>query len=210
MVAGREVEIEVKVRLDSFTDYLKLIGFLGPIDLEEHHTSAFFDSADRKLGTQGYALRVRAEDRRGLVTVKSLLSQREALAVRREIEAEIDTGQARQIIRGQSSLADLTVEPIKFIRRHFPKVALHKVVQFENQRQKKRFLLGDYEYTLEIDRTEFADGSVDYELEVELQDESQFEVVEDRLRKIFTSLNIPFEKETRSKYARALERSILL
>jgi inorganic triphosphatase YgiF len=207
MSAAKDLEIEIKIQLESFTNYLKLIGFLGSIDEEEHQTSAFFDTPDRKLGEKGYGLRVRAESNRGLVTVKSLVSQSDAMAIRHEIESEIDTGRAREVIRGYSDLLEMEVDPVKFITERFSDLSLVKIVQFDNSRQKKKFQIGDYEYILEIDKTEFSDGSVDYELEVELRDQGQFEVVVDRLRKMFQSLGIPFEKQTRSKFERALERT---
>ena len=59
-------EIEFKLNLGSFTNYLKLIGFLGKIEHEEYHVNAFFDSEDRRLAKAGWALRVRVENgRRG-------------------------------------------------------------------------------------------------------------------------------------------------
>ena len=66
------VEIEIKLQLGSFTDYLKLVGFLGQIESEEHQINGFFDTEDRRLAKGGWAFRVRAEDRRGLITLKSI------------------------------------------------------------------------------------------------------------------------------------------
>ena len=42
-------EIEIKLDLGSFTNYLKLIGFLGHIEDEIKQINAFFDSNNRKL-----------------------------------------------------------------------------------------------------------------------------------------------------------------
>ncbi|MBD3258770.1 CYTH domain-containing protein [candidate division GN15 bacterium] len=208
MDTPRHVEIEIKLRLESFTDYLKLIGFLGSIEAEKHHESGFFDSEDRQLAAAGWVLRVRAETDRGLITVKSAGSGEDGMAViREEIEAEVDRGTALELLGGFAVLSELDVEPLRFLRRSFPDLRPIKILQFQNERQLKHFRMGDYDYLLEIDKTTFADGSVDYELEVEVPQQDQLETVQDRLRKIFDSLDIPFEKQSKSKFERALERA---
>lgn len=207
MDSSRNVEIEIKLQLESFTDYLKLVGFLGSIDSEKHHENGFFDSQDARFKKGGWAVRVRAESERGLITVKSVGSHSGLAVIREEIEAEVDRGTAVEILNGYSDLMDIDCEPVRFIKKTFPKCAPSKIIQFRNDRQFKRFRIGDYDYVLEIDKTTFADGSVDYELEVEIAQRDQLEVVEDRLRKMFESLGIPFERQDRSKLARALERA---
>ncbi len=206
MATAGNLEIEVKIKLESFTDYLKLIGALGPIDREEHQVNAFFDSPERKLSQAGYALRVRSSDQQGSVTLKSLVSQSDAVATRREIIGEIAPGLARSLIFGQTDLMELDIEPVAIIREKFPGLRLSRLLQFRNNRQVKQYRLGDYDLALEIDKTEFADGSVEYELEIELDDESQFQPVQDSLRRMFNSLVIAFASQTKSKFERALQR----
>jgi uncharacterized protein YjbK len=86
-------------------------------------------------------------------------------------------------------------------------LALARMIQFQNVRQRKLFRIGDQNYLLEVDKTEYNDGSVDYELEVELSKAEQIEVVENQLRKLFCSLGIPFERQVDSKLVRALKRA---
>ncbi|MCP4679009.1 MAG: CYTH domain-containing protein [Deltaproteobacteria bacterium] len=203
----RNLEIEIKLQLESFTDYLKLVGSLSPIQDEDHHFNVFFDSADRKLSQSGAALRLRAEGKRGLVTFKSSISQKGSAVIRREIEAEINRASAIEIMTGRSDVLSLDEEPVRVVREEFEGVSLVKLVEFHNDRQSKVFRIGDYDYTLEIDKTEFGDGSVDYELEVELQHEGQLEVVEDKLRRMFEKLDIPYQRQKQSKLERALERT---
>jgi uncharacterized protein YjbK len=205
-----KLEIEIKLKLDSFMDYLKLVGFLGQIESEDHHINGFFDSEDRVLAKGGWALRVRAENGRGVVTVKSIPKQAGLAVVRQEIEAEIGRGVAMDVLELRMDVLDLPVMPIEFIKKEFPKSHLARLIQFHNTRQKKLFRIGDNNYLLEIDKTEYGDGSVDYELEIELNDTAKVEVVEDHLRKLFHSLNIPFEKQAESKFARALQKARIL
>ena len=184
---GSEIhhEIEIKLDLGSFTNYLKLIGFLGQIDHEEKQINSFFDSEDRQLSKAGWALRIRAENSRGLVTIKSIPSQKGLAVVRQEIEAEIPRGQAIDIIHLRQDVMALPVMPIEFIRSKVRDNPLSRLVLFENTRQKKVFRMGDSNYLLEVDKTEYNDGSVDYELELELQDTTNLETIEGNLMKLF-------------------------
>ena len=59
MATAKNLEIEIKLQLSCFTDYLKLLGFLGPLDEARHQLNGFFDTADRRLSHEGWALRVR-------------------------------------------------------------------------------------------------------------------------------------------------------
>ncbi|MEW6050671.1 MAG: CYTH domain-containing protein [Candidatus Zixiibacteriota bacterium] len=204
------MEIEIKLKLESFMDYLKLLGFLGQIESEEHHINGFFDTEDRKLAKAGWALRVRAENHRGVVTVKSIPTQSGLAVIRQEIEAEIGRGLAVEVLNLHHDVLQLPVMPVEFIKKEFPGIRLARLIQFENIRQKKLFKIGDYNYLLEVDKTEYSDGSLDYELEVELSDASRIETVEDHLRKLFASLGIPFEKQAESKFARALQKARIL
>ncbi len=201
------LEIEIKLQLASFMDYLKLIGSLSPLDGERHHVNSFYDSEDRLLSRGGWALRVRAESDRGFVTLKSIDAPLGTATVRREIEAEIGPAAAHRILLLQEEVLDLDVAPVKFIQEHFPKIRLAKLIQFENVRSLKNYQIGDYQYLFEIDKTSFSDGSVDYELEVELESQDRVVFVENALRRLFSTLAIPFEKQMESKFARALKRA---
>lgn len=205
--SGISQEIEIKLHLGSFADYLKLVGFLGQVEHEERHVNGFFDTEDRKLAADGWALRVRAESDRGLITLKSEPYRPGAAAIRDEIEAEIPRGETLDILNLRKDLMSLSNTTINFVKQKCGEIAVIKLVQFENNRQKKLFKIGDYNYMMELDKTEFADGTVDYELELELPDENRIEVVLDKLRKIFTSLGIPFKLQKESKFLRALRKA---
>jgi len=203
----RTVEIEIKLKLESFTDYLKLVGYLGQIESEEQQINGFFDTEDRRLAKGGWALRVRAENKRGLVTLKSIPTQAGAAVIRQEIEAEISRGTAIDALDLRIDVLAIPVMPVAFVKKEFPILAVARLIQFQNTRQKKLFRIGDHNYLLEIDKTEYSDGSVDYELEVELTESTQIETVEGHLHKLFQSLGIPFERQDESKLARALKKA---
>lgn len=200
-------EVEIKLDLGSFTNYLKLMGFLGQVDREVRQHNGFFDTEDRRLSQLGWAFRVRAEDERGLITVKSMASEVGDAFVRDEIEGEIPRSRAIDCLNLNTDLMGFDLEPVRFVREQLGPVPVAVLVKFDNLRQSKTFRLGDYDYTLEIDSTDFADGSVEYELEVELPDTSKVDIVTDGLRKMFSSLGIPYESQTESKFYRALQKA---
>jgi len=200
-------EIEIKLDLGSFTNYLKLLGYLGQIDRELKQTNCFFDTEDYQISKNGWALRIRLESDRGLVTVKGKTISNDKAAIREELEAEISRMDAENVINLNKDVLSMPIKPIEFVKEKWNPSALSKIVHFENNRQYKEFKVGDCCCIFEIDSTSFADGSVDYELEIELKEESQVETVYDNLKKLFTSLHIPFENQSQSKYARALKRA---
>ena len=206
MATAGNLEIEIKIQLESFTDYLKLLGYLGPIDREEHHHNAFFDSLEKELAGAGYVLRVRSTDQAGSITLKSSGSQRDALAVREEIIGEIGSVMARRIIEGHADLMTIETEPVVVVRRMFPDLKPQLMLQFRNERHVKRHRLGECDIEFEIDKTEFADGSNEYEIEVELADVDQFEPVNTCLMRLLHTLSIPYIAQTKSKFERALTR----
>jgi inorganic triphosphatase YgiF len=209
MNTGQDIshEIEIKLNLGSFTNYLKLIGFLGQVEKEDYQLNAFFDTEDHKLARAGWALRVRAENSRGLVTIKSVATESGSAHIRQEIESEIPRGEAIAMIDLHSDVMKLTALPIDYLKERVGDVAVARLVAFENVRQTKLFKIGDHNYLIAVDKTEFNDGSVEYELELELPERSRIESAESELLRLFSSLGIDFKPQSESKFARALAKA---
>lgn len=200
----KDIEIEIKLRLGSYPEYLKLIGHLGHMDREERLINCFYDTPERELSKAGWAYRVRAAGATGLVTLKGLKTVAGAAAIRREIQEEISRPLALEIIKGRHQPLDIDCYPVDYVKNELQFSGLEKITQFEILRQLKSYPIGDRQYTFEVDRTTFADGSSDYELEVELSDQDAIETAERDLSRLFEHLNIPFQVQVESKYARAL------
>lgn len=200
-------EIEIKLNLGSFTNYLKLIGFLGQIEKEDYQLNAFFDTEDHQLAKAGWALRVRAENNRGLVTIKSVATESGTAHIRQEIESEIPRGEAVSLINLHSDVMKLTSLPVAYLKERVGDLQVARLVEFENVRQTKLFKIGDHNYLIAVDKTEFNDGSVDYELELELPERSLIETAESELLRLFSSLGIEFRPQSDSKFARALAKA---
>jgi len=204
---AEHIENEIKIALGSLENYRKLIEFLEPMDNEYHQQNIFFDSEDRRLRAAGWALRVRVEESRGLVTLKSIASRKGPVTTRKEIEAEVPRNVAEKLCEWPQELLSLSIEPIDILKRDFGDIQLVPVSRFENLRRTRHMQIGNREYLLEIDRTDFSDGSTDYELEVELDDSSEADKVAGHLLRLFDSLMIPYEYQPDSKLARALYRT---
>ncbi|MEK7775406.1 MAG: CYTH domain-containing protein [Candidatus Zixiibacteriota bacterium] len=200
-------EIEIKINLGSFANYLKLVGYLGQIVQEDRHINGFFDTDDRALASHGWALRVRADGKRGYITAKSISIQTGAATIRQEIEAQIRLEDALEILNLYKDIRSIHAMPVDFLRDALGDKPVKKLIQFENTRQLKNYRIHDVDYLFEIDTTLFSDGCVDYELEVELPDVSKVQIVEKELEMLFDQLRIPFVKQTESKFSRALQRA---
>lgn len=201
---GKDIEIEIKLRLCSYPEYLKLVGYLGHMDHEERLINSFYDTPGRELSKAGWAYRVRVMGETGLVTLKGLATVSGAAAIRPEIQEPIARALAFEIINDRHNPLDIDCRPVDYVKNELGFSSLVKVVRFEIFRQSKQHSICDRQYTFEVDTITFADGSSDYELEVELPDHSMIETAERDLSRLFDHLNIPFEVQSESKYVRAL------
>lgn len=202
--SGKDIEIEIKLSLRSYPEYLKLIGYLGHMDHEERLINSFYDTPGRELSKADWAYRVRVTSDSGLVTLKGLTTVSGAAAIRQEIQEQIARPLAFEIINDRHSPLNIDCRPAEFVKNELGFSSLVKVVRFEILRQSKQHSICDRQYTFEVDTITFADGSSDYELEVELPDHEIIETAERDLWRLFDHLNIPFEVQTESKFARAL------
>ncbi len=198
-------EIEIKLALPSFCDYLKLIGFIGKADSVINQRNIFYDTDTQEISKLGYALRLRIESNRGIVTLKSTTIQKGKAAVRDEIEETVSIEQAADISQ-TDSLLSLDIAPIRFLLAQSKNLKnIKPILQFANERIKKEILLNNRAYLFEVDKTMYVDSSVDYELEIELAtiDEIDFAVTD--IQHLFKSLEIDFLAMKKSKFERALE-----
>ena len=77
--------------------------------------------------------------------------------------------------------------------------------QFVNDRYRANYSGGDIDLLFEIDKTKFADGSIDYELEIELKDQLFYQKALSEVTSFLDSIQIVTVFQNRSKFARALK-----
>ena len=203
-------EIEIKLDLQNEDNYLKLIDCFDAGGKSVRQSNYFFDTGSNALLKLGWACRIRIEDdKRAFLTLKGSRKKSEGgPAVRTEIEEKMDLIKAGESIEHGFDISDLTDE-----LRRIPEIAiedekLFKKLSFENHRTSISYILADKSINLEVDRTIFPDGSIDYEVEIELAEMSTYKSILEGIRNLFEELSIPVIIQSKSKYRRALEKRI--
>ncbi len=200
-------EIELKIDLVNEANYRRLIDYLE-IDMEPAVQSNYFFDTDRgDLGEKRWALRLRIENGKAILTLKG--NRRESskgLAVRTEIESEIPSELKDEFLEKRKfSIMRLPVR-IREVLPEFPDDTIFKLkLGFTNHRIKTPFRSGENEYLLEIDRTRFPNDFVDYELEVEIAEEAGYTDTLRAVTALLAKSDIPLIFQPKSKLKRALE-----
>ncbi|RKX20357.1 MAG: hypothetical protein DRP51_05835 [Candidatus Zixiibacteriota bacterium] len=200
-------EIEIKLDLQKEENYNRLIERFQITNKPARQENYFFDSENMDLSKNGWALRLRIEKNKSSLSLKGTTSQSSGgLAIRDEIEIsisdEIARKQAENGLREGWFPDEIThiIQPIVSTGNLAPR--LH----FINDRHRVNYSGGDIELLFEIDRTEFADGSIDYELEIELKNQLLYQKALAEVIAFLDSVQIVTVFQKRSKFARALKK----
>ena len=218
MNAVKDSNIENEIKLDLLTSFnLELLQnkFGSPKD-KIRQFNYFFDTKDMALNKSGWALRVRIEERDSRpslarVTAKGKSIQTDSIASRPEFEEEIPLESANAIVAGSLDFTELALKPLDILREFFGSDKLIPLLSFENYRWVFPYFSEidkseNHELELALDKTTFADGHIDYELELEGGDAEFLVSVEKSMRKIFEKIEAPFIPQRVSKFKRAMDR----
>ncbi|MFT4540203.1 MAG: hypothetical protein ACI841_003211 [Planctomycetota bacterium] len=202
MTDRREVEFKLQLRGES--DVRSLLDSLGVSHCESVlQINHFFDTEDGALASGHWAMRLREEGPRTVLTAKgpARASKDAAVSDRPEEECDVDLATRAGILEGrQDPLAALmqsvseASELLSLMRAAKGAQVLSEVGSFENQRRKVGPIAiapgGDsIELVLELDRTQYPGDRVYYELEVEVE-RAHAERVGGQLRALFTELGL--------------------
>jgi uncharacterized protein YjbK len=200
-------ETEIKINLGNESNYRRLIDISAPSVKPIRQDNYFFDTDDWALHDSQWALRVRLEADRASLTLKGPAEESPVgLAVRPEIIEEISIERARSFIKNGITPADLPEKFYPFLLSEIARRTLRVIISFANSRIVAPWMVDDLNMNLEIDRTTFSDGAEDYELEVELTDERQYQSVIGALSNYLAGLKIPLIFQPESKLARAIKK----
>jgi len=202
-------EIEIKLDLSSENNYLNIIKFLTPESEPIKQENYFFDSSDKSLASIGWVLRIRKEADNFSFTAKGRKKDSaDGLTIREEIEEIIDSDLAIRFIEegidGVELPPDMAEKFIEVCRGQ----RLEAMLSFVNYRSVVNKTIDKSTVTFAIDRTEFYDGSVDYEFEAELSDKSKYKSVMRIIEEIFARTNVPVLFQNVSKFGRALKKTL--
>jgi len=167
------VECELKLALTA-AEYERLRGALPGRRGEVKQHNLFWDTSDGRLAAYRWALRLRRESGAGQparvsVTVKGPATRVAGSVRRTELEAAADDDVWQRALAGDLATEDIGGPPGEFLRQqlslHGP---LRRVLDFTNLRTRFGMDLAGAPRLLELDRTDFATGERDHELELEL------------------------------------------
>jgi len=183
MASGHQ-EIELKRLLVGEAAADRLIAALGArVRHEKRQVNHVFDTNDRRLDSERYAVRLRRENGSALVTVKGPGRHvGGSTDVKTEAEASVEPDVAEGIVAGR-------IDPVAALMSRLPDPAyedlwrgleharqgrsLHRLGSFENVRRTVPVALpSGLVLAVEVDRTRFPDGRVDEEIEIELPSEA--------------------------------------
>jgi len=202
-------EIEFKIDLQNEENYHRLIEFLNPDNEPVLQSNFFFDTDENDLAGNRWALRLRFENDRAVITLKgNRRDAGEGLSVRTEVERGIDIESGRKFRKKGTLVVKQLPEPIRGRLKGLADDQILRIkLEFSNRRIRVPWIKNDHNYLLEIDRTSFPDDTIDYELELEIDKEESYDEALRLIRGLLESADIPLKFQTQSKMKRALARN---
>jgi len=200
-------EIEIKLDLVNEGNYRCLIDHFGVGEKTRLQENYFYDSPDRVLAACGWALRVRIEENTAYLTIKGHASgTNDGVTTRLEIEETVLYSLAEEFVSKGIIISQLP-DKIRATLADLPdNLCLTQLVFFRNYRTTIPFTDCGLSLEIEIDRTEFADGTVDYEIEVELPHQDVAKGILSGIHRLMKTLDIPIIPQKEGKLSRALKR----
>jgi inorganic triphosphatase YgiF len=167
-----ECEIKLALSADQYHRLRDALG--GPISEVRQH-NLFLDTGDRQLSAGRWALRLRLEEltdetSRLIVTLKGPATKRAGAVQRTEIEGPADDTLWKCALAGDLHPEAIKGAPGEFLRRDLAlRGTLGPVLRFSNHRTTFGVTLDGSDRLVELDRTQYATGEIDHELELELE-----------------------------------------
>lgn len=196
-----QVERELKLRLTEY-EWSLLRQELGTPLCIHQQTNTYFDTRQHDLRHRlSIMVRIRSEDSTYELTVKDrILGEQSGQLETRERTEPLRSELATAILERTTALTEADVELTKQLRQQVG-ADLEPVGQVKNTREV--FALGQG-YIAELDRTELPGGRVDYEVEIELRNDSHTYLGARNALQLHTSIKCSALPPSRSKYARFL------
>ena len=194
---GKQEEQEIKLELSERL-HTEILALLPESADSVSQNNFFFDSPEKRLGQEKWALRLREQGSRFYLTSKGPSHKgRGGVHVRPEIESEVSPDKASEMLRG-FSLGSFPLAPCRCLLEKFGDLAVSCFLTFPNTR-----ICAEWQgYTLEFDRTEISD-MVFFELELEAEAET-IDRARKTLRRWFSKNGWPYVPSRKSKLERAL------
>lgn len=190
-----QLEQEIKYWMAGPDEFATVLNFLGPAQgvlLQRNH----YFSDRQGQPSPDWVLRLRDQDGQHELTLKLGRSQRAGYFESLEVSCEVEPELAGLILQGEWPESLRNSAPMQRLRQEFGLDRPTLLGSLVNRRHPCPQSAG---WVAELDITQFPNGQVDYELEIETD---QLELVQAQLQPLAGLLN----PQTKTKYRRFLER----
>lgn len=188
-----EVEQELKCAFADRAAWQRALEVLGPAQQVLEQTNHYFSDP---LASSGWSLRLREENGAFRLTYKSGRTARDGYFQALEVEDDIDEASAARFLAGLTSDDPMwALAPLSRLRAERGV----RQLQYLGFNRNQRHACPQEGWVAELDISEFPDGSIDYELEVECANPLS---VREQLQLKLGALTV----QTKTKYRRFLER----
>lgn len=191
-------ERELKFRLRDEGDWRAVQQVLGAPAGRLEQVNAYLDTADGRVAERREMVRLRRENDARVLTYKQGVRAEDGYFEAREFEAPITAEEWERLLGGREVGLE-HLEPLTVLRSSVGLGPLRVTGEVRNLRLRYPLANGD---VLELDRTEFPGGRLDFEIEVET---AHPEEVRSLLEDLAGRAGVPLEVQTRTKYERFLE-----
>ncbi|HSG99960.1 MAG TPA: CYTH domain-containing protein [candidate division Zixibacteria bacterium] len=207
-----DIENELKYDLETAANRDALLAALPPPLRVIRQENYFFDDSSRSLLARRLALRVRlvepqGEAPRATVALKGEAEQTGPLARRPELECELDTARAGDIVAGRLDLGGVDLEPVRLALENLDDRRLSPLVSFTNRRTETPIPVSGKTALLEIDETRYLSGGVDFELEIESADPEFLRSADMAVQRLCQKAGVGLRPQPESKFQRALRHA---
>jgi len=191
-----ETELKLLLTQDSYKALKNQLEKKG-VDLKQ--INIFFDNPEQVLRKNKWALRLRFQNEKAILTAKGPCRPDNGVFQRKEIESEIPF-QTGQKLKNGFSIDGINASPAQYILQKFGKLILSPYLTFKNTRS-----LVDFDgFCLELDHSE-ANGNSLYELECETETPKLVQIKE-KLHHFFDEFGWDFQFSSKSKLEWALNK----
>ncbi len=197
-------EVELKLRLENIEERDRIAAALGNRVARVEQANVYFDTEDDALARHRWAVRVRHQDDKTVLTLKGEGSEDGDFTIRLELEKRLPEGAWPKVIRNELDVAGEVRALLDEHGHALPADAdldgLEKLGLVSNVRS--IYALPGTPLLVELDETEYPDFSLHYEAELEVPAEEDRRAAISSLREVFDRAGVPWRPSSESKYAR--------
>ncbi|MCK4967002.1 CYTH domain-containing protein, partial [bacterium] len=165
------MELELKYKLLGESDYNKLRDYLDnkTSGIILNQKNFYYDTEDMLLIKNNAILRARIENEKVIITFKQQKEKKQGFFISDEIENNVSLEDINRVFSGKIPIMQLCGDN----RRNVEKLSENKELTLIGTFENKRIVYYIDDIKLELDKVDYGNGIVDYEIETESEDEKK-------------------------------------